>query len=204
MKNRILAVLAVVVALALVWRFTRSQGPRLEASSDVELCRERLREIYAGLKQYAAEKGRAPAGSGARFLAALVADGIWPATADNAYKLTCPGVAIDELDHGGRAPEAWFRDLASVNGASTAYAGRDMARFPLAKFPCGGHEPVAACDNHGGQNHERYTNVLFADGSIETWDLEQEIAEERLPAGSARLEIGAASSDPELVKLSQD
>jgi prepilin-type processing-associated H-X9-DG protein len=204
MKYRALAVLVVIAAVALVWRFTRSESPRLEASSDVELCRERLREIYAGLKQYAADKGGPPQGSGAKFLAALVADGVWPATADNAYKLTCPGVAIAELDHGGRPPEAWFADLARVTGASTAYAGRDMARFPLAKFPCGGHEPVAACDNHAGQNHERYTNVLFADGSIETWDLEQEIAEGRLPAGAAKLAIGAGASDELLAKLSAD
>src|SRR6185503_17199024 len=100
---------------------------------------------------------------------------IWENTKTSAQKLTCPGVdigglAIGQIDD----PEQWFANLDSIDGDYSSYAGRDTKNFPLRKFPGSGKEPLVADDNVGDPdqgNHRTTTNVLYADGSVGTFEL---------------------------------
>jgi hypothetical protein len=166
------------------------EEPRLELGSGVERCRQQLRRIYAGLKDYERLKGHAPAQGGVRFFAALIAEGVWTGTADNAACLSCPGVRDEELGLAGASAAERFGDLARVTGASSAYAGRDLARWPLASVEGPGSEPLIACDNHLGPNHGNLTNVLCADGSVVTLELDRLQQQGLLPPHADRVPIG--------------
>lgn len=182
----------IALALALAALLVACGGdasPRLEASSDVELCQKQLARIYAGLLEYQAKFGHAPQHSGVRFLGALISDGIWPNTAANARVLSCPGVEAASLC-GGARPEQWYADPAKLSGECSAYAARDSARAPLPSFPTSGREALVACDCAHGMNHARYANVLCADGSIVTLDIEKLKREGVLPPEATRIPIG--------------
>jgi hypothetical protein len=164
--------------------------PRLDASDDVERCRQQLARIYAGLLEYENREHHAPPGSGAAFLGALLDSGVWPRTEVTARALSCPGVDPSKLC----ADAATARAFAPARGACTAYAARDQARAPLAQFPTRGSEVLVACDNQIGANHTRYTNVLCADGSIVTLDLERLKQDGVLPASADRIVVGPDAS----------
>jgi len=187
-----------VLAVA-AWLFVGSpcrSKPILDVTSDVRRCSENLRAIHEGLIEYQKRTGKLPEGSSAVFLGALITSGVWQDTPENRARLSCPGP--------GAAParaDVDYRAAATLSSADTAYAVRDLAAFPLEKFPCGGREPLAACDDARGANHAEGANVLFADGSVELFTLEQEIASGRLPAGTLALPVGPASPIPELAKL---
>lgn len=164
--------------------------PRLAASDDVELCRAQLARIYDGLLAYEKREHHAPPGSGAAFLGALLDSGVWPRTEATARALSCPGVDASRLC----ADAASARAFAPPRGECTAYAARDQARFPLAAFPTRGTEVIVACDNHLGPSHARHTNVLCADGSIVTLDLERLKQDGVLPASADRIVVGPDAS----------
>ncbi len=174
-----------------------SEGPIREVPSDVALCRERLREIYAGLRTYAERSGHAPAGAGTRFLAALIAEGVWEDTPENRARLTCPGPGAEPVPAGTdwKAP-------GTLDGRSSAYAARDAAAHPFESFPAGGRVAVLACDD--ARNHGGVLNVLYADGSVRTFALEELVAAGRLPTGTASLAAGPESPLEELRVLSAE
>jgi hypothetical protein len=90
-----------------------------------------------------------------------------------------------------------------IDGQSTAYAGRDIANHPLRKFPGSGKEPLVADDNDGGMNHDTETLVLYADGSVGTFDLVT-LMDEGLLGDGEDLLVGPDSQVEELRKLSLD
>ncbi len=174
-------------------------------SSDVEECKTRLRTIYEGLLGYATANGHAPEGSGVAFFAELVAGGTWPNDAEHARLLTCPGVSIEELGLAEKPPTEWFANLAGLGAASSAYAGRDQEHHPLAAFPGRGTEALLACDNHLRANHAGgVTNVLMADGSVLTLELEHEQELGNVPADATVIVVGPDSPLAELRTLRQD
>lgn len=182
-RSRALVSCALLAALAAC---AAEADPRLNASDDVARCKQQLARIYEGLLAYGREHGGPPPGSGAAFLGALIDSGLWPRTEPVALALSCPGVEPARLC-GGAAPSTWWQ---SPRGACTAYAARDQARHPLAQFPTHGGEALVACDNELGPNHARHTNVLCADGSIVTLDLEKLKADGVLPPSADRIPIG--------------
>jgi hypothetical protein len=99
-----------------------------------------------------------------------------------------------------------YRQVAALTGADSAYAARDTAAFPLAKFPSGGPEiePLVACDNARGMNHAGCMNVLYSDGSVRTLSLAEEIDSGRLPEGTTTIPVGRNSPIPDLRKLSTE
>lgn len=201
------ALLRPIATLALLAACSRpASSPALETSDDAQACIRQLLEIHRGLLEYSKRHGHPPEGSGARFLAALIEDGIWPNDAEHARLLTCPGVAPERLGLDPADPAGWYRDLARLDGAHSAYAARDNRNFPLQSYPQSGAQPVVACDNHGGMNHPGVTNVLYADGRVVSYELELEITTGHLPAGSTRVPIGpeAPESLAELRRLSLD
>lgn len=194
--RRVVPWVVVLVAIGLFWWTRRNPGksPFPAVASDVTACRDDLRAIYTGLREYASRFGSAPAEPGDAFFLALITSGVWPDTAESRRLLTCPG---------RHARPATF-DLAA--GAASAFAGRDTKNHPLAKFPSGGAElePLVACDNAAGMNHDGAMNVLYSDGSVRTFRLEDLIAAGKLPAGTTDIPVGPDSPLEDLRKLVVD
>jgi prepilin-type N-terminal cleavage/methylation domain-containing protein/prepilin-type processing-associated H-X9-DG protein len=163
-----------ILAVALLPNiFSSVEGAKLTA------CKQNMRKVYEGLLLYQTRFGHAPRESGVKFFGELIASGVWESSEKNAMQLVCPAVdtgflvqVMDDLP-----PEEWFTDLDRVDGGWSTYAGRNMRRSPLRKFPGSGSEPIMACANHDPfddvpmMNHEGATNVLFADGSVKTFEL---------------------------------
>ncbi len=178
-------------------------SPRLEAKGDGAQCIENLRALYGSLLQYADARGGPPPHSGAAFVGALVADGIWPADGEHLARLTCPG-SKQPLGGADLPPAERWRDLQRIDEGWTAYAGRDQERAPLPSLPGRGSEVLIACDNHRGPNHQGITNALFADGSVVSFELEVEIEAGNLPKGAAYVPVGPDSPIPALRSLRPD
>jgi prepilin-type processing-associated H-X9-DG protein len=148
------------------------ESPKREFASDVEECAGRLREIHRAMVDLKRERGWQPTAPRA-IPGDLLATGFWPESAR--ARLECPG---------------------------GPYASRDLAAFPLERFPTNGKEVLMACANAAAPNHAGgEVNVLYADGSVRTLSLAQEIAAERLPAGTARIPVGPGSPLADLAKL---
>ncbi|TAJ17431.1 MAG: hypothetical protein EPO68_09535 [Planctomycetota bacterium] len=179
-------VLVSCVLLAALAACADEADPRLDATDDVEQCRKQLARIYDGLLEYEKREHHPPPGSGAAFLGALLDSGVWPRTEATARALSCPGVDPAKLCADSNSAKAFT----PPRGACTAYAARDQSRAPLAQFPTSGTEALVACDNELGPNHARHTNVLCADGSIVTLDLEKLKADGVLPPTADRVPIG--------------
>jgi hypothetical protein len=176
----------------------------LEASSDEQACIQNLQAIHRGLVEYQKKHGQPPPGSGVQFLAALLGGGIWPADAEHARLLHCPGVDPSSLGLDPAKPETWYPSASALTPSNCAYAARNQLLYPLTLYPQPGNEPVVACDNHGHSNHKNITNVLLADGRVISYELDLEIREGRLPSGTRTIPIGpdAPESLAELRKLS--
>jgi prepilin-type processing-associated H-X9-DG protein len=191
-----LAVGLVVVAAVLLWTWRpNASRPVVELSDDQQACISNLRAIHAGLLAMQPAPGEPPRASGIALFAGLIAAGTWPDDAEHRRLLTCPGSNAEPVAAGTD-----YSALASLGPASSAYAGRDLAAHPLAAFPCGGDEALVACDgargpNHGdrGAGHGGAINVLMADGSVRTLELERLLDAGRLPEGTAAIELGPGS-----------
>lgn len=170
-----------------------SPGPG--SASGVEACRENLRQVYAAMRAMNARSAWTPGHGGVALFAEIISSGHWPDDAEHRRRLTCPGGLEPE------GPPLSFANIAAVTGDQSGYAGRDLQAYPLARFPTGGGEVLMACDNVGRMNHEGRMNVLFADGSVKTFDLAQEIAEGRLTVGAVLIPVGPSATDADLRKL---
>jgi len=198
----VLLLVAAVAAMLYRWRGC-SEAPVVDLPSNVQECASNLSRIYAALVLYPERSPdeRWPKESGVRFLAALIASGTLADTPENRALLTCPGPGAAPV------PESVDYDaLEKLTSADSAYAARDMTAFPLAKFPSGGAEiePLVACDNEHGLNHDGCMNVLYSDGSVSTLFLDEEIERGNLPAGSKTIQVGRDSPIADLRKLTRD
>lgn len=204
--NRRIAFACVVLALLFLARgyFWSPVELRHDFSSDVEECRDNLQRIYDGLIEFDSREGGLPPGSGAAFLAQLIEAGIWENDESHARLLQCPA-ASPESRGLLTAPKTWFQPLSEVDGSRTSYAARNFEKYPLLKFPTAGNAPMIACDNEGGHNHASgVTNVLMADGSVVSFELEVEQAEGRVPAQAQALVVGPEAQLEELRRMSLD
>jgi prepilin-type processing-associated H-X9-DG protein len=196
-------VVAVVVLCALALLFWKRGGPSedLTPPSDVALCTENLRAIYAGLLEYQRRFGHLPEHEGVAFIGALIADGLWEDTHENRARLTCPGPDADSVP-----PDTDYKRLADLTCIDSAYAIRDFRTYPLTKFPAGGaeFEPLLACDNGIDLNHRDSMNVLYSDGSVRVITLASLRAEGRLRASDETIPVGKDSPVEDLRKLVGD
>jgi hypothetical protein len=201
MRARHVVVPLVVVGLAAALYLWRGWGdaPVVDMTRDVSACAANLRRIHAALVVYATREKHPPAESGVRLLGLVFASGALQPS-DSAC-LTCPGPGAATVP--GDVDYAALEELTS---ADSAYAARNTAAFPLAKFPSGGAEiePLVACDNEHGLNHDGCMNVLYSDGSVVTLFLGEEIEQGRLPAGATTIAVGKDSPIPDLCKLTRD
>lgn len=198
MRRVLVIALALGLAAALCWWPERGADPVLDASSDVRACAENLRAIHAGLLEHQRRFGRLPERPGTAFLGALIAEGIWLDTPATRARLTCPGPGADPVPEG-----VDFRRPGALSGVDSAYAVRDFAAHPLARFPAGGPalEPLIGCDNALALNHDGCTNVLYTDGSVKTFTLAQEIERGTLAPDARTIPVGKDSPLPDLRRL---
>jgi len=200
----LIELLAVILIIGILAAFLVPQIPAAINRARVTACQENLSGIYEALLIHDQKYGDLPAASGAGFVASPITRRVWENTKKNAERLTCPGVKASYLTTiQGLPADEWFADPDLIDGQSTAYAGRDTEGYPLRKFPGSGKEPLVADDNDGGMNHDTETLVLYADGSVGSFDLVTLEEEGRLGPDEELL-VGPDSQVEELRKLSLD
>src|SRR5262245_11507136 len=166
----LIELLAVILIISiLVAALTPMINDAIEAAK-VSACAANLREIHKGLYLYNIKYKSIPNQGGVRFFASLIAKGAIENTKTNAERLTCPAIEKSSLTIGQMPWEEWWTDLERVDGQYSAYAGRDMKNHPLRQWPASGKEPLVSDDNDGGLNHRTTTNVLYADGNVQTFE----------------------------------
>ncbi|MAB80561.1 MAG: hypothetical protein CMJ89_14505 [Planctomycetes bacterium] len=198
----LLAVILIIgiLATALLPMVTDAVG-----TAKVTACAKNMQNLYQGLLIYRSRYKEIPKESGVRFFADLISRRAIDNTKTNAERLTCPSIEKSALAIGALDWEDWWTDLELVDGSYSAYAGRDMRRFPLRRFPDGaGSEPLIADDNDGGMNHDVVTNVLYGDGSVQTFNLPDLVREGLIMEEQEVLEVGPDSPVEDLTKLSLD
>lgn len=171
-------------------------------TSRVTACASNLRNVFNGLTIYQTKYKELPRESGVKFFAQIYTRRAMENTKTNAERLTCPSVDKSYLAIGAMPWEQWWEHLDEVDGEYSAYAGRDTRNHPLKKLT--GKEPLIADDNDGGMNHSTTTNVLYGDGSVQTFELvllqEQGLVDPELD----HVEVGPDSPVEDLQKLSLD
>jgi prepilin-type N-terminal cleavage/methylation domain-containing protein/prepilin-type processing-associated H-X9-DG protein len=201
----LIELLAVILIVSiLVATLTPMVNDAIE-NAKVAGCAANLREIYKGLVLYNTKYGGIPNQSGVKFFAALIAKGAMDNTKTNAERLTCPAIDKSALALGEMEWQEWWTDLERVDGTYSAYAGRDLKIHPLRQgLSSSGREPLVCDDNHGGLNHRTTTNVLYADGSVQTFEFKALQDEGKITKEETNLPVGADSPIEDLTKFSLD
>lgn len=176
-----------------------AESPVVVFDSDVDSCRARLKNIYDAMRAMKDEQKVVPSAPGVGFFAQLISEGQWEDIPETRALLSCPGVNVPAIDF-----STSFADLDALTGTHSAYAGRDTVNHPLAAFPTRGTEPLMACDNAAGMNHDGVMNVLYADGSIKTYVVEQEREKGTLGPEESIFWIGPNAQLEDLRKLTLD
>ena len=172
------------------------------AASKVTACSSNLQNIHKGIILYQTKYKRLPNESGVRFFAQLYSRKAMENTKTNAERLTCPAVDIGALMIADYPWEEWWSDMDLITGDYSAYAGRDCKNHPLRSMQ--GMEPLIADDNDPAMNHPTTTNVLYSDGSVQTFELELLKEEGVLMEDEEFLPVGPDSPVEDLTKLSLD
>jgi prepilin-type N-terminal cleavage/methylation domain-containing protein/prepilin-type processing-associated H-X9-DG protein len=200
----LIELLAVILIISiLVATLTPMVTDAIEASK-VSACNANLRQIYAALQLYYTKYKSIPAEGGTRFFAAVISRGAIENTKTNAERLTCPAIEKSSLAIGSIPWEEWWKDLERVDGSYSAYAGRDLKNHPLRQWPASGKEPLVADDNYPTLNHRTTTNVLYADGSVQTFEIELLREEGKITKEEETLPVGPESPVDDLTKFTQD
>ncbi len=198
--------LAVILIISILMVFLLPKIPEAIDAARVTACKKNLQEIYSGLVMYDTKHKDLPKDGGAKFIAALISSGVWNNTKDRAESLSCPAIKKSALSGlTAENAEDWYKTLDGVDGTYTAYAGRDMKRYPLRRFPDGsGKEVLVADDNDGGMNHRTTTCVLYDSGHVGTFEIDELRKQGILQPDEELLIVGPDSPVTELQKLSLD
>jgi len=170
-------------------------------SARVTACQSNLQNLHKAMLLYQTKYKELPNQSGAKYFAQLYSRQAIEQTKANAERLTCPAVDKSALAIGTLPWEEWWSDLELVDGSYSAYAGRDLQNYPLRKLT--GKDPLIGDDNDGGMNHSTTTNVLYGDGSVQTFELEI-LREQAVITEDEELLVGPDSPVEDLQKLSLD
>jgi prepilin-type N-terminal cleavage/methylation domain-containing protein/prepilin-type processing-associated H-X9-DG protein len=201
----LIELLAVILIISiLVATLTPMVNDAIE-NAKVSGCASNLREIYKGLVLYNTNYKSLPKEGGVKFFAALIARGAIENTKTNAERLTCPGVEKSALAIGDLPWEEWWSDLERVSGDSSAYAGRDMKNYPLRQgLTSSGKEPLVCDDNDPELNHRHTTNVLYADGSVQPFEIKLLQEEGKITKDETNVVVGPDSPIEDLRKFVLD
>ena len=201
----LIELLAVILIISiLVATLTPMVNDAIEGAK-VSGCSANLREIHKGLILYNTKYKGIPNQGGVKFFAALIAKGAIENTKTNAERLSCPAIDKSSLAIGELPWEEWWSDLERVNGSYSAYAGRDLKNFPLRQgLNSSGKEPLVCDDNDGGLNHRTTTNVLYVDGSVQTFEFKALQEEGKITPDETTLVVGPDSPIDDLTKFMLD
>lgn len=201
----LIELLAVILIISiLVATLTPMVNDAIEGAK-VTGCQSNLRKIYDGLLQYNTKYKGIPKEGGVKFFAALIAREAIENTKANAERLTCPAIDKSALALGELPWEEWWSDLERVNGSYSAYAGRDLKLHPLRQgITSSGKEPLVCDDNDPELNHRTTTNVLYADGNVQTFELPLLKEEGVVTKDEVTLVVGPDSPVPDLTKFTLD
>lgn len=202
----LIELLAVILIISILMVFLLPKIPEAIDQARVTACKKNLQEIYGGLVMFETKYHDLPKEGGAKFLGALISSGVWNNTKDRAESLSCPAIKKSALSGlSAENPEDWFRHLDGVDGTYTAYAGRDVKRFPLRRFPDGsGKEVLVADDNDPEMNHRTTTCALLDSGVVSTYEIGELREKGVIGPEDEHLVVGPDSPIPELTKLSLD
>ncbi len=202
----LIELLAVILIISILMVFLLPKIPEAIDQARVTACKKNLTEIYSGLLIYETKHKDLPKEGGAKFIGSLISSGVWNNTKDRAESLSCPAIKKNALSGlSDPDPEQWFKHLDGVDGTYTAYAGRDVKRYPLRRFPDGsGKEALVADDNDPEMNHRTTTCVLLDSGVVSTYELGELREKGILSEDEENLVVGPDSPIPELQKLSLD
>ena len=202
----LIELLAVIMIIGILATFLLPKIPEAIDNAEVTACQANLREMNKGFILYKSKLKRTPNKSGVKFFTELVETGVWANDKKSAETLICPGVDSEALTGiAGLPAEEWFADFEALDGSYSTYCGRDCSEYPLRKFPMpdGGKEALVADDNDGGSNHFTTTNVLMANGTVESYELAL-LVEQGILIKDEDLIVGPDSQLEELRKLSLD
>ncbi|MFN0207050.1 MAG: type II secretion system protein [Planctomycetota bacterium] len=171
----LIELLAVMAIIAILAAALVPQIPKWIDQANVTACSSNMQDLYRNFTLYKARMSHKdwPNESGIRFFMAL-----WksdPSSHDDTFakRFTCPGVKPRLLTGlTSDKPAEWFNDWDALDSNCTAYAGRDLAKFPNLDTRSG-NEAIVADDNELAMdekdpipNHLYSTVVLYADGSV--------------------------------------
>jgi prepilin-type N-terminal cleavage/methylation domain-containing protein len=196
----LIELLAVIAILGLLMGLAVPLISNAKATANQNACAQQLRQIAGNLQLWAdtRNKNNFPKESGPRFLLVLVRDEMVSLKdADSLFR--CPGTDDETRSPDDKSnPASGIKDFQNFDKNCISYAGRDNKTFKLDKNKLG-DEPIASDDNDGRANHKHLTNVVFADGKIETIDVSTYKSE--LPEGQDWVTVGPDSPCPELKKM---
>jgi prepilin-type N-terminal cleavage/methylation domain-containing protein len=202
----LIELLAVILIISILMVFLLPKIPEAIDNARVTACKKNLQEIYSGLVMYDQKHHDLPKEGGAKFIASLIASGVWNNTKDRAESLSCPAIKKSSLTGlSAENPEDWFKTLDGVDGTYTAYAGRDIKRHPIRRFPDGsGKEVLVADDNDPEMNHRTTTCALLDSAVVSTYELSELREKGIIGPEDKNLVVGPESPVEELRKVSLD
>ena len=201
----LIELLAVILIISiLVATLTPMVNDAIE-SAKVRGCASNLGEIHKGLVLYNIKYKGIPNQGGVKFFASLIARGAIENTKTNAERMTCPAIDKSSLAIGELPYDEWWMDLERVDGTYSAYAGRDLKGFPLRQgLSSSGKEPLVCDDNDPELNHRTTTNVLYVDGSVQTFEFKALQEEGKITPDETTLVVGPESPIEDLRKFTLD
>lgn len=198
----LIELLAVILIIGILATFLLPMVTDALGQSEVLACSQNQANIYKGILLYKTKYRRLPNKPGVRFFAELYDMKAMEQSKTNAERLTCPAVDKGALSIGTLPWEEWWTDLEMIDGSYSAYAGRDCKEHPLRKLKAS--EPLVADDNDPEMNHGTTTNVLYGDGSVQSFEMEELRNEGVLTEEEEVVLVGPDSPVDDLQKLSLD
>ena len=196
--------LAVILIIGILGAFLLPKIPEVIDNARVTACKANLSEIGKGVLAYQTKYDRLPKDSGVGFFSCLIADEVWEDTEASTKKLTCPGVEMGALvpAQEGLPRDVWYTEKDRIDGGWSAYAGRDLKRYPLRKLS--GKEVLVADDNDPDGNHRTTTLALMGDNAVRSFEIVTERDEGRATDEDEFVIVGPDAWLEELQKLTLD
>jgi prepilin-type N-terminal cleavage/methylation domain-containing protein/prepilin-type processing-associated H-X9-DG protein len=173
----LIEILVVITIIGLL--MTIGFGPVQNAleSGKVTKCKKNLQDMGQSMLVWKDQqnKGRWPKEGGIRFLLKLHKAGL--IAGNNSETFLCPGTPDDNNTGASGKAGSSYEDWENIDPNTISYAGRDIEAFPI-KSSDTSTVVIGADDNDGRGNHKFLTNVLYADGHTESFDIKSDSADE--------------------------
>jgi prepilin-type N-terminal cleavage/methylation domain-containing protein len=190
----LIEILVVITLIGLLMTFGFGAMQNAMEAGRVTKCKNNLDQIGQALISYRdiRRNGRWHNESGIRFL--LLMHKNKQITGRDAEVFLCPGTSdINDTGSDGSIGSS-YEDWDALTSDTISYAGRDMVGHRI-RGVGDGSDVLAADDNEFGPNHKVATNILYANGSVISFDLFENGGD--LVADNPSLEIDGLPVGPE-------